>query len=531
MKNSSKFAEEYKKAQFKMKINLHYILAFVFVLSCSCAGRISSPKAKYADGKPDKVLYNLLQGTINNIARLHLAEGKATPFNWAYQIIDSTGITIEWNKEVNTDSFPFARFRISTATDVREPCVLEILLKDSREKLGEMDISYATYLQVYELILVSREVKNMIKQGVIIRQIKGKQPQAIFSSKDANIPEVYKPHLMIYKGATPGIEEVKRTILKRNMYQPFGWMEGVVMDGLQVLTTSEPAANKSLQNRFNQYFTDTLFSYTGLNNTPVNNAVMNVETILPFALFARFHKSHPSLEKAIEFCKQHQDKNGVISDDPLSANPIIKTEECYTVSYPLAVIGATRHDKELQNIAVTNLMARAAALADSTEVYQRTNNKGGREYKNWSRGVAWYLLGFIRSWQQLQGHPDRDKVRDEFVRAAEYVMQFQRPDGMWYCFMHEPETGVETSGTAGIAAALKYAYQLGVLNDKASISATKATTALMKFLTPDGLLTGTAQVNKGGEALQRSGYRVISPYTLGFMAYLISPFNQAEFKN
>ncbi len=71
---------------------------------------------------------------------------------------------------------------------------------------------------------------------------------------------------------------------------------------------------------------------------------MNVETILPFALFARFHTSHPSLQKAIEFCRQHQDKYGVISDDPQSAYPTIKTEECYTVSYPLAVIGVNRHE-------------------------------------------------------------------------------------------------------------------------------------------------------------------------------------------
>ncbi len=514
-----------------MKVNLSYLIVFVCVLSCSCAGKISSSKTKNDAGKPGKVGYRLLQGTIDSKPTLRLAAGKATPFNWAYHLIDNTGITIEWNEKVNTDSFPFARFRISTATDVREPCVFEIRLKESSEKLGELDIRYATYLQVYELILDSGQVKNILEQGVTIQQIKGKQPQAIFSSDDANIPEVYTPHLMVYKDAPAGLDVVKNTLLNRNMYQPFGWMEGVVMDGLQVLAASEPAANKSLQNRFNQYFTDTSFGYIGLNNTPVSQRVMNVETTLPFALYARFHPQHPALQTAIEFCKKHQDKNGVISDDPQSANPIIKTEECYTVSYPLAVIGTNRHDKELQNIAVTNLMARAAALADSTGIYQRTNNKGGREYKNWSRGVAWYLLGFIRSWQQLKGHPERDKIREEFVRAADYVMLFQQPDGMWYCYMHEPETGVETSGTAGIAAAIKYGYQLGVLNDKAAIAATKATTALMNFLTPDGLLTGTAQVNKGGEALQRSGYRVISPYTLGFMAYLISQGNPVAAKD
>ena len=507
-----------------MKVNLNYIVAILFVLSCGCAGKISSSRPKSAAGKREKLSYSLLQGTINDKVTLRLAAGKATPFNWTYHLIDSTGISIEWdNDKVNTDVFPVARFRISTATDVREPCLLEINLTQSGEKLGELDIKYATYLQVYELILDNGQLKKILEQGLTIRQIKGKQPQAIFGSNDVSIPDVYKPHILVSNGAPHGMNEVTNTLLNRNMYQPFGWMEGVVMDGLQVLSASEAVANKSLQNRFIQYFTDTSFSYIGLNNTPVNNRVMNVETTLPFALYARFHPQHPAIETALEFCKQHQDKNGVISDDPQSAFPTIKTEECYTVSYPLAVIGANRQDKELQNIAVTNLLARAAALADSTGIYQRTNNKGGREYRNWSRGVAWYLLGFIRSWQQLKNHPDADKIKAEFVRAAAYVLQFQQTDGMWYCFMHEPETGIETSGTAGIAAALKYAYQLGVLDVKASTAATKATAALMSFITPDGLLTGTAQVNKGGEALQRSGYRVISPYTLGFMAYLMSP--------
>lgn len=43
---------------------------------------------------------------------------------------------------------------------------------------------------------------------------------------------------------------------------------------------------------------------------------------------------------------------------------------------------------------------------------------------------------------------------------------------------------------------------------------------LKKYYTPDGYLTGTAQVNKGGTELQREGFRVISPYTLGFIGIL-----------
>lgn len=505
-----------------MKNIIPLIAVCSFALLYGCASKSISHNPLQAIPANNALPYRMVAGEILDISGPQLAVGKSTPFNWGYSLIDSTGISIQWKGKINTTNLPFARFRLSTATDVRESCVLEVKLAKDNTTLGQLDISYATYLQVYEIILPQGSLQKLLKQGVTIRQIKSKQPAGIFTSSDIRIPEIFRPHLLLYNKATPGLDDVKRTILYGNVYQPFGWMEGVVMDGLQVLSANEPISNASLQSRFGQYFDSASFSYTGLFNTLVSNRVMNVETILPFALYARYHPAHPSLEKAIEFCIQHKDASGVISDDPKAAYPVIKTEECYTVSYPLAVIGQQRGQQELNDLAVKNLLARATALANSSGIYQRTNNKGGREYRNWSRGVAWYLLGFIRSWEQLKTHPDADKIKAEIIRAASYVIQFQNQDGMWYCFMHEPETGVETSGTAGIAAALMYAHQLGILDDKAAGAADKATAGLLHFLTPDGLLTGTAQVNKGGEALQRSGYRVISPYTLGFFGYLLN---------
>jgi unsaturated rhamnogalacturonyl hydrolase len=50
--------------------------------------------------------------------------------------------------------------------------------------------------------------------------------------------------------------------------------------------------------------------------------------------------------------------------------------------------------------------------------------------------------------------------------------------------------------------------------------ARKAWQALTGELTPDGYLANTAQNNKGGEELQRGGYRVISPHAIGLLAQL-----------
>jgi hypothetical protein len=46
--------------------------------------------------------------------------------------------------------------------------------------------------------------------------------------------------------------------------------------------------------------------------------------------------------------------------------------------------------------------------------------------------------------------------------------------------------------------------------------------ALEGQLTPDGFLGGVAQSNRGGEALQRGGYRVISQMAMGLMGQLIA---------
>lgn len=60
----------------------------------------------------------------------------------------------------------------------------------------------------------------------------------------------------------------------------------------------------------------------------------------------------------------------------------------------------------------------------------------------------------------------------------------------------------------------------GMLPKTLQKAADKSWSGLQTYLTPDGFLKGSAQVNKGGETLQRSGFRVISPYTLGFLGMI-----------
>lgn len=50
----------------------------------------------------------------------------------------------------------------------------------------------------------------------------------------------------------------------------------------------------------------------------------------------------------------------------------------------------------------------------------------------------------------------------------------------------------------------------------------KAMAAVTAHLTPDGFLHGAAQGNKGGEALQRSEYRVLYQMGMGLFAQLLA---------
>ncbi|MNY40924.1 hypothetical protein D3C86_1757020 [compost metagenome] len=73
--------------------------------------------------------------------------------------------------------------------------------------------------------------------------------------------------------------------------------------------------------------------------------------------------------------------------------------------------------------------------------------------------------------------------------------------------------------------------QLGLLDEKAITASTMARSALSAYFTPEGILHGAAQNNKGGEALQRSGYRVMSQMATGLAAQLEAAIDRTSMTN
>jgi rhamnogalacturonyl hydrolase YesR len=158
-------------------------------------------------------------------------------------------------------------------------------------------------------------------------------------------------------------------------------------------------------------------------------------------------------------------------------------------------------------------------LIESGQIYLRYR-EGKRIYQNWARGAAWFLLGYARTIPELKDEIQDQAIYEKFREAVSIVLSMQREDGLWSCFMHEPNSLPDTSGSAGIAAAILVGIQNGYLPESYKVPVNRCWNSLQNYLTPDGFLRGAAQDNRGGLELQQGEYRIIAQMGMGFMAQL-----------
>ena len=238
---------------------------------------------------------------------------------------------------------------------------------------------------------------------------------------------------------------------------------------------------------------------------------------------AHARPDHPILRETEKYLLSKRDPEGcIISGTTTTA------EGNYTVAYPLAVLAKVWKRRDLEDLAILQLRLRKERLVDEHgDLWLRhrpTPDGEQRTFPGWLCGVAWYLLGLVRTLDELQHRDDLDDLHAEVRRACEWAMKYQRDDGLWGVFVAAPELTPDTAGSAGIAAALAWAAKRGWAEPSCMEAAKKTLDGLKKHLTPDGFLTGMSQSNKreAGIALQRSDYRVNCQTAMGLMAQLIA---------
>ncbi len=427
--------------------------------------------------------------------------------------------TLNWRESMGGP----ARLRITVAFDARENLRLRAVASKSGETLGWFDIRFAYPFQPFDLPLTARQTERAARQGVDLILEQGNGPLWLLREAPPEAGPPLAPHLRRESRAPAA--DFEEALASPAIAQPFGWMEGCVLDGLE----QRRALLKSQRDReamdwhFRAFFDQRVMPrYAPHTEAAVRHGS---EGLLPFAALARHNAAHPSFDGMLEFChRAAAGTDGIIIDGRTTT-----AEGCYTLAYPLAALGAARDDRSLRALAVKQLEHRIERLAARDTLYLRANERDERTFANWARGVAWFALGLVRTMNQLPAGEIPPAVREAFVWSAELAMKWQSRQGLWHCFIGQPETGVETSGSAGIAAALAAGARLLPNPSRAIRAARAAHRELMKrHLVAGGFLGGASQVNRDGERLQRGGYRVIAHCGAGLLAQLDAQLRAAD---
>jgi hypothetical protein len=444
-----------------------------------------------------------------------------------------------------SDQFPHCDtggfFRVSIAIDEREEKLLQVVSLKSRQIIGQFDIRYAHVFQPFQIELSGDDLNLIQDEGCELQLVKGQRPLWLFfDHQNANSDcTVLFPHIHIPSiEGTPLVEMLNR-LNSRFSLQFFGWQEGCVLDGLYDLAQVLPHMNfsETIQVHFEQFFDEdgNLVAEDDFSQ-PMDGKFYGVEAALPYGVLAQIHPNHPIFPRVVEYWRFLQTSDGTIQDTSgaysedqpaispnINAESVLTAEGAYTIAYPMAVISKLPGWSDLADMAVIQLQVRQERLWAGDDFYLRARFDGSLTFRNWSRGFAWYLLGMVRTLIHLDPQVSHyDDLIAEFRRAAAWVMERQLDDGLWACFIDQVNVLPDTAGSAGLATALALGQKHAFLGQDGRTMAVKTLHALQNYLAPDGLLGGVAQVNKAGEALQKSNYRVISQMAMGLMGQLVA---------
>lgn len=458
-----------------------------------------------------------------------IPEGKRVPFGWkAASISRNHMLRLFWSEEGHHAEQ--AWLRITVALDMREETVIEARTAVTGKLLGSLDIRYSSALHVFQLLLSSDQAVLAIAEGIELKQTEGNSPLWILvDAVNKEEASLLLPHLQYasYGEEIDSWQAMGDGLATLSSVQPFGWMEGCVLDGLMELgsVTGKLQYHRAVERHLSFFFDERdELKYENPRSEPVDGIIYGIEGTLPFAMLARLDAHHPSIQQTIDFWQKHRQEDGTLLDGTM-----LSAEGSYTIAYPMAVIAKRLARKDLAELAIRQLEVRQERLVVGNDLYLRYYQDGSFTFRHWSRAYAWYLLGLARTIKELDGARELldvqslnriDSLKQEWVRISRIALNYQLPSGMWAVFLDDPDTGEEASGTAGIATALAIGANMGILAEEALVAAKRAQAAITDYLTPDGILSGVSQGNKNGEQLQRCGYRILSLMGTGLAAQL-----------
>lgn len=438
--------------------------------------------------------------------------GRRTPGEWpVFSVGPSAPGVLTIADDVPTPTAPML-LRLTVALEVWQEARLE--LRAGGEPLGTVVLDHSDCFEAIDVPLTAREAALAQAAGVEV-STGASDPLWFFG---AGAPPALAPGMRSPGSAHDRTGAMLDRMRDLGSLQQFGWKEGCVLDGMLALHRARPDDGfaEAIDTHLSVFRTaEGGLRYEDPWGRGVEGSFLHgIEAALPFAVLAERDPRDPLLESFVEFALTSQRADGLVIDDDM-----VSAEGCYTIAYPLAAIARRCRRPELVPLALAQLELRRTRLADGDVVWLR-DEPSGRTFRSWTRAWSWYLLGLVRTLEQIDPADRPAALAAEFTRAAAAAMARQLPDGCWRVFLDEPETGTDTSGSAGIAAALAVGHRLGIAPHGALAAARRTHESLLGRLTDDGLLTGATQANKDGERLQRCDYRVTSQMGTGLLAQL-----------
>lgn len=489
--------------------------SFVELISLCSAGLLMSCMPGYptASIKNNSKFKRVIAPVVSS-GGVVIPEGKRVSFSWpAVGIAPGSSIILKPEEVLSGKHF---WLRLSVAMEIWDIKILQVSIPETGIQLGTMDIRFSSVLVPYELKIDAENIEQINRYGLKLT-LNSPSPLWIFSKKSSAIDNsAFLPHILVADNETGTGEDFFSCMESVNSLQSFGWREGTVLDGLWQLHAlkGHKKAMESIKQHFSLFFNGQDLHYETGRSNPKLNEVDGIESTIPFATLARLDAGHPILKTVVAGWEKLKKPNGMIIDGAL-----VSAEGCYTVAYPMSVIGKAWNDRKLMEEALAQLKHRFVLINDNI-LYLRYNTSGKYTYPNWARGAAWNLLGFVRTICELKGEMQDNEVIEKFQEGIKLALSMQRSDGLWGCFMHKPDSQPDTSGSAGIAAAILTGIRHGYLPESYRYHAERCWNALQQYIVPDGFLTGVAQDNRGGVELQESDYRVIAQMGMGFMSQL-----------
>lgn len=105
----------------------------------------------------------------------------------------------------------------------------------------------------------------------------------------------------------------------------------------------------------------------------------------------------------------------------------------------------------------------------------------------WGRGLGWYAIGLIDTWNELKkDNKYKNTLEESIINFAKSAIEFQQSNGAWSWTVTRPETRLDSSTTATLAWFMLNASKIESISDECMNSYKKAIKYLMSVTKRNG---------------------------------------------